>query len=240
MRGRWVGLVGPWLFVNESLSMLMPQVTKTGRNGNCQTWYHESINDAFQELLKGLQVAFCDDERGECLRTGIHWLIESYQCAGGVEGSIVLQQAAIESMAWFEIVQVRKICSDSGFEKLPAADKIRWLTSLYSIPTVIPYQYAELTNYAKAFSLKDIPDVLVDVRNALIHGTPKKVRRLFDRPKGNDERTDLWWLTTGLLEQVVLAIAGYRGRILRRDLEVRSAISAVRQVPWVMPSTMTL
>jgi hypothetical protein len=43
---------------------------------------------------------------------------------------------------------------------------------------------------------------------------------------------DLWWLITGILEQVVLAIVGYRGKVLRRDVDTKFAVAAVRQVPW--------
>jgi hypothetical protein len=39
-------------------------------------------------------------------------------------------------------------------------------------------------------------------------------------------------MATGLLEQAVLAIAGYRGKIRRRDIDAVFAVSAVRPVPW--------
>ena len=233
MRVRWVGLVGPWLYIDDALHTISAQVTKTTPNGSSTTWCHDAVLGVFEELFTCLQTAYQDRERGQSLQTGLHWLIESQQCAGGVEGSLILQQAALEALAWFVIVQDRKLCSADGFEKLPASDKIRWLTSLYLIPTVIPAHFAELVSYAKAYNLnEDLPVVLVDARNALIHGSPKKVERLFARHRGDDERTQLWYLIGGLLEQVVLAIAGYRGKILRRDTDAVLAVSAVKQVPW--------
>jgi hypothetical protein len=233
MRGRWVGLAGPWLYLGDELTAIYPRVTKTERNGSYLSCFDESIKGAFEELFLSLWVAYQDDDRREALQTGLHWLIESQQCAGGIEGGIILQQAALEALAWYDIVQNRKLCSVSGFDKLPAADKIRWLASLYSIPTAIPVTSAELVKYAREFpAIDDLTDILVDVRNALIHGSPKKVKRLFGRQQGEDERTELWLMATGLLEQAVLAIAGYRGKIRRRDIDAVFAVSAVRPVPW--------
>jgi hypothetical protein len=233
MRGRWVGLVGPWLYVDEVLHTISPQVTKTTRNGSGYNWCHDTISGIFEELFPRLQAAYQESERSEALQTGLHWLIESQLCAGGVEGSLILQQAALECLAWFDVVQNRKLCSADGFEKLPASDKIRWLTSLYSIPTVIPAHSTELVSYSKDYpQVNDLPGILVDVRNAFVHSSPKKVQRLFARGRGEDERTQLWYQIGGLLEQAVLAIAGYRGMILRRDIDAEWAVSAVKQVPW--------
>src|SRR5262249_17337515 len=96
----------------------------------------------------------------------------------------------------------------------------------------IPSHCSDLANFAKAYNLEDLPGALVDVRNALVHGSPRKVERLFARATGDNERIDLWYLTGGLLEQAILAIVGYRGKILRRDLNEKLATSALRQVPW--------
>ena len=146
---------------------------------------------------------------------------------------MILQQAALESLAWFVIVHDRKLCSPDGFEKLNASDKIRWLTSLYSIPTELPAHRGELQSYANQLTpLNDLPAILADVRNALVHGSPKKVERLLKLQFGGDERTELWYLIGGLLEQAVLAVAGYRGQILRRDVDAEWAVSAVKPVTW--------
>jgi hypothetical protein len=233
MRAGWVGVIGPWLYLDDALRIVSPRVTKSSRASKNPNWCHDTVPGIFEELYGCLQRSFDVPDRGEALLTGLHWLVESQQCAGGVEGSIILQQAALEALAWSEIVQMRKLCSVSGFENLPAADKIRWLASLYSIPTAIPPHYSELVGYLKAFPhIEDLPGILVDVRNALVHGSPKKVKRLFERANGGDERTNLWWLATGLLEQAILAIAGYGGKILRRDVDAKWAWSALKQVPW--------
>lgn len=233
MKQRWVGILGPWLYSkSHTVRRFVPHVTKVSRNRGSHSWCHDTIGDPFSELFPCMNEAFSDPERSEALQTGFHWLIETEMCAGGVEGSLVLQQAALESLAWCEIVKRRKLCSTSGFNSLPAADKIRWLLSLFSIPTAIPQQSSEIDAYAREFNLHDLPEVLADVRNALVHGTPKKVEKLFSRGTGDDERTELWYQVGGLLSQCVLAIVGYKGRIMRRDIDTEWAASAIRPVPW--------
>jgi len=112
------------------------------------------------------------------------------------------------------------------------AGKESWLTSLYSINTGIPPHCQEIAAYGNANNLKDLLEVLADVRNALIHGTPKKVERLFKRQRGDDERTELWYQIGGILDQVLLAVIGYQGKVTRRDLDVQLKTSAIKQVPW--------
>ena len=192
------------------------------------------IPDVLEQLFGCLELAYQDRERGDAIQTGLFWLIESELCAGGVEGSVILQQAALESLAWFVIVHDRKLCSPAGFEKLDASDKIRWLMSLYSIPTELPAHRSELRSYANQLTpMNDLPAILAEVRNAIVHGSPKKVERLLRLKCEGDERTELWYLIGGLLEQAVLAVAGYRGQILRRDVDTEWSANAVKPVPWV-------
>jgi len=233
IRGRWVGLVGPWLYRDDTLVQLCPYVTKTSRNGGSITWYPDTVFGVFEELVSCLHEAYSDRDRGEAIQSGFHWSVEASLCAGAVEGSLVLQQAALESLAWYEVVQKRKLCSTSGFQNLPAADKIRWYCSLNHIGTAIPDHCTELVAYANAHNhVNDLVDVLVDVRNALIHGTPNKVERVIRRARGEEERSELWYQVGGLVDQAVLAAIGYKGKMFRKDLAANRAIQAIRQVTW--------
>ncbi|MFK7778142.1 MAG: hypothetical protein QM501_08480 [Gimesia sp.] len=115
---------------------------------------------------------------------------------------------------------------------MPASDKIRWLLSLYSIPSDLPPKCNELIAYANEYNLNDLICVLVDVRNALVHGMPKKVEKLFSRNNGSDERIHLWYQVNGVLSQAILAIAGYKGKINCRSIDVNHIHSAIKDVPW--------
>lgn len=233
MKCRWVGLLGPWIWCEDSENpCFRVSVTNTTRNGNTISWCHESMRDCFSELVPAMFVSFSNEKRAEALQTALHWLVESEQCSGGVEGAIILQQAALECLAWLEIVVERSLCSESGFKQLPASDKIRWLFSLHNIQAVIPDKSTAIKAYAKAFNHNDLIDVLVDVRNTLVHAEPKKSSRLFARPNGSEEQGDLWYQAGGILQQAFLASIGYRGPMLRRDANAEYAVAAVKPVPW--------
>lgn len=205
-------------------------------NGGATSWYHKMMQSSFDDFYKSMYCAFQDETLGPALQTASHWLVESEQCAGGVEGSIILQQSALECLAWLEIVLVRKLCSESGFKSLPASDKIRWLLSLNNISCDIPAKSAEIKVYAKAFNLVNLVEVLAHVRNTLVHAEPKKAEQLFSRTNGDEERGDLWYQIGGILHQVFLASIGYRCKILRRDVDCEYATQATKVVPWAKDS----
>ncbi|XZE36041.1 hypothetical protein SH501x_001592 [Pirellulaceae bacterium SH501] len=233
MKCRWVGIVGPWLESTDSNAItIRMSVSKTTKNRGGISWCHGSIGDSFSELAPTMSAAFADSSRAEALQTALHWLIEAEQCAGGIEGAMILQQAALECLAWLGIVVDRKICSEAGFKNLPAADKIRWLLSLYQIDASIPISDMNIAAYAKEFNLKDLIDVLVDVRNALVHAEPKKVAKLFSRNRGDEERGDLWFQIGGILQQACLASIGYKGLMMMRNSDAMYATNAITQVPW--------
>jgi len=233
MRQGWVGLVGPWCYAdNDKLLSVQTGITKTARLPLGQTWCHHKIEDAFENLFASVSKQLADTTRSEPLVSAMHWLIESEQCAGAVEGSIILQQAAFECLAWLEIVQTRKLCSPDGFKNLPAADKIRWLLSLKNISAEIPVKSQDVMRYAREFNLRCLTDVMVEVRNALIHAEPKKTAKLFSRQSGSDERTQLWHQIGGILQQAVLASLGYDSLMMRRDVDEKYAANAVVDVPW--------
>jgi hypothetical protein len=235
---RWVGLVGPWLTSDDPQAISFRlSVTKTMRNGGSVSWYHKSAGDCFAELAPRMFESFADSKRGEALRTALHWLIEAEQCAGGVEGSMILQQSALECLSWLAIVIDRKICSHSKFDKLTAAEKIRKMLSLFRIDIGIPKNCSSIQSYANDGKLTDLVDVMVNVRNALVHADPKKVALLFSRKQGSDERTELWYQTGGLLQQAFLASIGYQGLLRKREPSGGFTVDAVTPAPWVLSIT---
>lgn len=235
MKCRWVGLLGPWIYDSSgNLIQTRLSVTKTMRNGGAISWHHKMMRSSFSDFYKSMYCSFQDKTRGPALQTASHWLVESEQCAGGVEAAIILQQSSLECLAWLEIVLVRKLCSESGFKSLPASDKIRWLLSLNNISCDITQKSAAISDYAKAFNLGNLVEVLADVRNALVHAEPKKAERLFSRTNGAEERGDLWYQTGGILQQAFLASIGYKGKMLRRDVDCEYATQATKLVPWAV------
>jgi hypothetical protein len=233
MKCRWVGLVGPWLTSeNPQAISFRLSVTKTMRNSGSATWCHKSVGDCFAELAPKMFQSFADSNRGDALKTALHWLVEAEQCAGGIEGSMILQQSALECLSWLAVVIDRRLFSYSRFDKFKAAEKIRKLLSIYKIDAGIPDSCLSIQDYANDKELTDLVDVMVSVRNALVHADPKKVTHLFSRVQGEDERTELWYQTGGLLQQALLASVGYQGLLRKRDPDAGFAVNAVIPAPW--------
>ncbi len=130
-------------------------------------------------------------------------------------------------LSWLVIAQKRKLCSISGFKGLPAADKIRWLLSTFNIDYSIPPKSAGLT-LSKPFTLQDLVDVFVDVRNALVHAECNKASRLI-RP--NEERGDLWFKLEVCCSRRFLAVIGYQGKFVNRAIAAPYSIGGLQQCP---------
>ena len=152
MKLGWVGIVGPWHYdIDGNLKRIDCFATKLTRRSGHLGWCHEQMDSSFAVLFSCLYEAQQDHEKFDSIVTAMHYMIEAEQCSGGIEGAIILQQAALECLAWLEIVQKRSICSISGFKDLPAADKIRWLSSLYAIECCFPKKANFLDNTRRSF-----------------------------------------------------------------------------------------
>ncbi len=238
MRCRWVGILGPWLYDSSgNLVEVQPRITKTTRNGGTLSWFHPTMDASFQNFYSCMYSAFRDETRESALQTAIHWLVEAEQCAGGIEGSLILQQSALECLAWLEIMVIRGLHSNSQFKVFSASEKIARLLSLHQISSDIPLMSTHINSYAKEFTLSNLIDVLAHVRNALVHAEPKKAERLFSRKEGDEERSDLWFQIGGILQQALLASIGYEGVILRRDLGRTCSHQTITPAPWAKTLT---
>jgi hypothetical protein len=118
-----------------------------------------------------------------------------------VKGSIILTQAGLEVLGWHRLVEGKPGLSGNGYEKLEATDKLRLLLMVCGIPPEIPASLPKLTALPKSpgNQEKDGPQVLTEVRNALVHSNPTK------RQKGFDAIVhDVWALGLWYSELVIL------------------------------------
>ena len=93
--------------------------------------------------------------------------VESKKQAGGVNGSIVLQQAALERLAWVLLVEDKRSLSQNGFHKLPAADEVKLLLSYLGIDLKIPDRLTNLIQLANRQNWVDGPQAITEIRNAI-------------------------------------------------------------------------
>jgi hypothetical protein len=135
------------------------------------------------------------------IQTAITWYLEANRAKSG-ESAIVAGQTALELIAWVEVVERQKVLSPEGFDKLPAADKLKLLLKLLNISVAFPKTAAALKSYSSdsARQWEDGPRSIAELRNSIVH--PKRRARFYDAPEKIQEQTrelTLWYLSSALL-----------------------------------------
>jgi hypothetical protein len=136
---------------------------------------------------------------------------------------LVLAQAALEALGWCRLTLDRGSLSGDGFQRLNASDQIRLLLGDLRIPLQVPDSLTDASRLCKEFSW-DVPELIAQCRNSIIHPVHKKVDRL----------TPLIPVCSRLavyyVELTLLALAAYNG--LHNCAWRDSAGTESAPVPW--------
>jgi hypothetical protein len=198
---------------------------------NVDSWFNELDYGGLIDGFPNYWIKSREVEWGEPIHLALHWYLECNQQAGGVEGSIILGQAAFELLAWTMLVGDRRVLSNDGFKALPAMDKLRLLLSSCAIPLSIPPALKALASAAKEFNWVDGPKALTEVRNALVHSDPDKRKKI--SKLATEVRVDAWSLVLWYLELTMLFIIGYKGQYINRISGYTFKGDGIESVPWV-------
>lgn len=230
-RGSWVAPILPVGFDEEECSVWEEwRAWKIERWRRVGSWFSDNSCEGLERSFPGFIKRWNDQAWAEPIKMAIHWYVESNMCSGGVEGSIILQQAAFELLTWSLLVEDLGILSADGAERLPASDKLRLLLSKCSIPLQIPDTLDHLVRAAKSYSWPDGPSALVECRNALVHCNTKKRSMLANLSLS--ARQQAWQLGLWYLELTLLWLFDYRGAYSNRISGARRKGDEVEQVPW--------
>jgi len=195
------------------------------------SWFNQLSNEGFQ-AFGGLSSKLGDSVWAEPINHALHWfLIGNKPDVVMIEGAIVLQQAAFELLAWTLLVEDRKVLSNNGMEKLRASEQIRRLLSECGIPLAVPGQLGDLEKIAKAENWQDGPHATTEIRNAIVHASPKRRTRILAH--GHDARREAWMLGQWYLELILLRVFDYTGHYSNR-LKASGTWrgTEVEPVPW--------
>jgi len=201
-------------------------------------WLNDFSENWLREVFPGFLRRWTDDTWKEPIRHAIHWYIESNMCAGGIEGSIILEQAAFELLAWTLLAADLKILSEEALDprRLPAADKLRLLLANNGIPLAIPASLADLQTAASTEQTwVDGPKAITELRNGLIHPSPQRRRKVFSHAAG--ARHDAWCLGLWYLELSLLRIFEYHGLYANRLMRDGFHGQQMMPVPWAEPNS---
>jgi hypothetical protein len=197
------------------------------------SWLERRVHDQFEAPFHGFMKLWLDDNWEEVVRVAIHWYVEANAQAGSIEGSIILTQTAFELLASAVLVEHLGWLSADGYEKLPAAERIRLLLGWAGIPTAIPTQLNDLMRQGKADNWSDTATGMTAIRNTISHPT-KRNREKFSKHYVS-ARTEAWALGLWNLELCLLRLFEYRGTYANRITQ--KFAGEVEPVPWVTPTT---
>jgi hypothetical protein len=152
--------------------------------------------------------------------------VASNKKAGGLDGSIVLIQVALEFLSWTRLVNIDKIISTKGFLDLSASDKIRLLLNSMGVTLKIPGELKALSTHTASQKQTILfgPWALTQIRNAIVH--PSASNATGD----SDVLYYAWRLGMWYLELSILHLCKYEGRYSNRL--TASWAGQVEDVPW--------
>ena len=167
------------------------------------------------------------------LKSIIQWYVEAVRATGGLEGSIILLQTALETLAWVLIVDDQGTSVEAFVqESNNASKKINHLLRTIKVSNKIPDSLAELKNYSSSLELwgrDNGPIALCNVRNDITHASPENRKKLYaldDSVIVETRRLGLWYVELSLLW-----IVAYQGNYYNRTSD--SNKWCVEPVPWI-------
>ena len=188
--------------------------------GPVRTWFDLHHGDALAAVLRGMLSVHRVTTRAENMHRAIYLYIRASGIAAGVDGGIILLQAALELLAWQHFVLDGHASGVKQFLNAPASDRMRLLLQACGIPTNIPTELTKLVNLAAQRGWHDGPKALAGVRNQLVHpGTQRGVPFY-----------EAWLLAEWYVELVLLHMLSFQGEYSNRIKH--RWVGEVECVPW--------
>jgi hypothetical protein len=224
-RGRWVAIA-----LTVGLDDNAEKTLEQWGIGRINSW-HEPIGwldkhhgTCIGELYAGFCSKLNDAAWLDAIRHVVYWFARADTNLVGPDGACILLQAALERLAWHVLVRERAAISDKGFRDLTAADQIRLMLNILSIPTQIPDGLVSLRKLGKSKGLGG-PEAFTQIRNRLTHppkqGATSELLPIYEA----------YCLAQWYVELVILSACGYNGDYGNRTM-IRRWVGQVEKVPW--------
>jgi hypothetical protein len=228
--GRWAGLALPVGFDSEGNRVFEQWGTRRTAEGPWNgsfSWFDAHHGELLSQVFPGFMSLWSSNLWHQPLTHALYWYLAACdRRAGiGVDAGLILAQTALETLAWTYCVLQRKMVSPRAFKRggLPAADKLRLLTSSLSIPKETPLGLSALHG-TSGKKWEDAMDAITAIRNSLVH------------PDGQtgfpgESYYEAYKLSLWIVDLVLLRLCGHRGKYANRLANNRWA-GAVEPVPW--------
>lgn len=224
-RGQWVGyflMAG----LDENGEMTLEQ-WGSGRVGTWREpsgWLDEHNGSCICQLYEKFFQKLQNEAWLDAISHVVYWFARAETNNVGPDGACILLQAALERLAWHVLVRERKAISEKGFRDLTAADQLRLMLNMLSIPVTIPNGLVELQALGRSRGM-DGPEIFTYIRNRLTH--PPKVSAAKERLPFYEAYCLAQWY----VELAILSACGYTGKYGNRTT-MRRWKGQVESVPW--------
>lgn len=199
---------------------------------NVQSWLPELHPEGLKDMWTNFYTIWKKSEDDcEALRMSINWYLESLRGSGYIEGGIMMAQTSLELLYNWALIDTRRLIIGSDAANLSAANKIRLLLSQMNVPTTVPTDFQTTVTFVSANNeIEDAPDVIVQIRNAIVHAQLEKRKKLIAIPtqvKYETLVTSLWYV-----ELSILYMLGYKGYYANRSAPMSTTFEVI---PWYQP-----
>jgi hypothetical protein len=180
-----------------------------------------------EDLFPGFIALYDDTNWKKPLRSVLYWYLRANNTSegAGVDGGIILAQAALEKLAWVHLVENAQVVTAKQFRSWrPTSKRIAELLIHTGISVSIPKKLGVLTRLAMRYRWTCGPMALAEVRNDLVHAEEKHL--------GDDEKPffEIWSLAQQYIELVLLRLANYNGKYT--DRISAKWVGETTKVPW--------
>jgi hypothetical protein len=223
--GQWVGhslMVG--LDDNGELALEQWGTGRTSIWHEPSGWLDEHRGNCIGELYEQFFQKVEQEAWLDTISHVVYWFARAETNNVGPDSACILLQAALERLAWHVLVRERNAMSEKGFRDLTAADQLRLMLNILSIPTVIPNGLIELQALGRSRGMEG-PEVFTYIRNCLTH--PPKA----SAPRERLPYYQAYCLAQWYVELTILSVCGYTGEYGNRTT-MRRFRGEVEIVPW--------
>ena len=190
----------------------------------------EGINKLFQEFSFLWEY---ENDR-DFLQTLIHWYVEANNNSGYIEGSIIMAQTALELIYNWLLIEKKELIMGNDALNINASNKIRLLLSEIKVDKSIPeslHHLKDLIKLTSEYKNYDAPEMIVQIRNAIIHSQLKKRKKLSEiKVEAKAEALKLYIL---YIELSILYILKYKGKYTNRCSKELFPGDREADVPWL-------
>ena len=186
------------------------------------TWFDVHHGQCLAEILPGFIKRWNNPVWKQAISQAIYWFVRANHNAAGADGSLILSQAALESLSWTYLVKDTAILNRQAFKRLRAAGAMRKLLLELHIPASVPDTLTCLQHEVAARQWQDGSGAIAAIRNNLVH--PEKRGAV-------GPIAECWVLAQRLLELSLLRLFDFHGVHGNRTILPRWA-GQVELVPW--------